>query len=102
MYKFGSNIISDLTILAWSDELTNLPQPKNVRSKGWKSILEKCESWKDIQFPLNGNDVIALGIKEGPNVGKLLKNVRDRWEKGGYNDGRNTCLEHLASIAKDY
>ena len=101
LYKHGSKIISDLTILAWSEELTNITQPKNIRTEGWLNILEKCEKWRDIQFPLNGDDVIALGIKEGPNIGKLLNRVRKIWEKDGYIDGRKSCLKHLDSIAKD-
>jgi poly(A) polymerase len=101
LHTLGSKMMSDLTLLAWSEELVNTPQHKNRRINEWIGILEKCENWIDIKFPLNGNDVVALGFEEGPSVGILLSKVRDKWEKGGYIDGRETCLEYLAFEARD-
>jgi poly(A) polymerase len=101
LHKLGSKMTSDLILLAWSEELTIKSKQANKRNNAWIDILEKCESWKDAKFPLNGKDVIALGIKEGPRVGKILTSVKKLWKKGGYIDGRKTCLKNLASIAKD-
>ena len=49
-------------------------------------------------FPLNGSDIINLGIKEGPRVGELLNNVEDWWGKSGFTAGRSACLRQLKAI----
>jgi poly(A) polymerase len=102
LHKFGSKMISDLALLAWSEELTNTSQQAKRKSDSWEAILEKCEIWKDVKFPLNGKDVIALGIEEGPRVGKILNSVRNLWEKSGFIDGRKVCLKNLKLIVKDH
>ncbi len=49
-------------------------------------------------FPINGEDVIALGVGEGPRVGELLAQVEDWWDDGDYAADRDDCLEKLKSL----
>jgi poly(A) polymerase len=50
-------------------------------------------------FPLEGRDVVALGIPPGPNVGQLLRAVRHWWRQGGCVADRAACLVELARTA---
>jgi len=47
-------------------------------------------------FPLEGRDVLALGVAPGPLVGKLLREVRQWWLDGGCTAGRSACEAELA------
>lgn len=41
-------------------------------------------AWVAPVFPVTGGDLIAIGIKPGPDMGKALKAMRDRWAKSDY------------------
>lgn len=36
------------------------------------------------QFPIQGKDLIQAGIKPGPDMGKLLNTLRDKWKESNY------------------
>ncbi|UFN50905.1 CCA tRNA nucleotidyltransferase [Roseomonas sp. OT10] len=46
-------------------------------------------------FPLQGRDVLALGVPPGPAVGRLLQAVRDWWLAGGCVAGTKDCMDEL-------
>ena len=50
-------------------------------------------------FPLQGRDVLHLGLAHGPQVGALLRTVRAWWMAGGAVADRATCLAELARQA---
>lgn len=43
-------------------------------------------------FPIQGRDLLALGLPPGPAVGELLHGVRDWWLAGGAEADRTACL----------
>ncbi|WP_428489349.1 CCA tRNA nucleotidyltransferase [Rhodopila sp.] len=47
-------------------------------------------------FPLEGRDVVALGVASGPAVGALLRDVRQWWLDGGCIADRVACGSELA------
>jgi poly(A) polymerase len=49
-------------------------------------------------FPLEGRDVLAIGIPAGPLVGTLLRDVRQWWMDGGCVADRSACLAELARM----
>jgi poly(A) polymerase len=54
-------------------------------------------------FPLEGRDVVALGVPVGPGIGALLRDVRQWWLDGGCMADRAACrteLERLANLPK--
>ncbi|MEJ1976768.1 MAG: CCA tRNA nucleotidyltransferase [Acetobacteraceae bacterium] len=50
-------------------------------------------------FPLEGRDVVALGVPPGPRVGALLRQVRAWWMAGGCLAGPSDCRAELARLA---
>lgn len=50
-------------------------------------------------FPLEGRDVLALGVAPGPLVGTLLRQVRQWWIQGGCVACRSACEAELARRA---
>jgi poly(A) polymerase len=50
-------------------------------------------------FPLEGRDVVALGVPPGPRVGALLRQVRAWWLAGGCLATPADCRAELARLA---
>jgi poly(A) polymerase len=50
-------------------------------------------------FPLEGRDVLSVGIPAGPQVGALLRDVRRWWLDGGCVADRAACIAELARKA---
>jgi poly(A) polymerase len=51
------------------------------------------------EFPLQGRDVLALGVPPGPEVGRLLGAVRSWWMERGCADGAGACRDKLRELA---
>ena len=49
----------------------------------WDLLRERLRSLPAPVFPLEGRDLVALGVPQGPRVGELLRSVRSWWLDGG-------------------
>jgi poly(A) polymerase len=48
--------------------------------------LASLEGWQPPRFPLSGGALVARGIKEGPDVARILKEIEERWISEGFPD----------------
>lgn len=62
----------------------------------WSQLRSRLASLPTPVFPLEGRDVLALGVAEGPRVGELLRAVRQWWLDGGCAADAATCRAELA------
>ena len=53
------------------------------------------KNYKILKFPLTGKDIINVGIKTGPRVGKILKSIEEWWIDRKTKPSRKDCLEKL-------
>jgi poly(A) polymerase len=90
-YQLGRDHYRDLCLLAAAEERLD---PVRLHD-----LLELADDWTPPDFPLSGNDVTGLGIPPGPQVGKLLREVRRWWEDGDFAAGRDECLAKLKQLA---
>lgn len=93
--RLGPDRTRDLALLAWAGELTVQARLERARTDAYIALLEQCVHWMPPEFPLTGDDVIALGVDPGPEIGLLLDRVEDWWENGGYKASRQQCLDRL-------
>lgn len=49
-------------------------------------------------LPIEGKDILALGIPPGPRVGQILRAVEDWWISEDFQPGRTACLEKLSAL----
>lgn len=49
----------------------------------------------DITFPVDGNDLIKSGVYPGPNMGKILETLYDKWEASNYRYDKKILLDFL-------
>ena len=52
-------------------------------------------------FPLEGRDVVALGIPPGPEIGELLRRVRAWWIREGCVAAKEACRTELERVLND-
>jgi poly(A) polymerase len=58
----------------------------------WRNAVNLAASWQRPTFPIGGADLIALGMKPGPAMGALLKDLEDHWIAGGFKADRAALL----------
>ena len=98
LHRLGPESVRDLTLLAWAGELAVTPRLPEAKTQAWIGLLEACDGWEGHVFPIQGQDVVGLGVDEGPRVGELLAEVEAWWEDGDYKSDRDSCLEKLKSL----
>ncbi len=65
---------------------------------GWRELRDRLAGTDVPVFPLQGRDVVALGVAPGPRVGALLQQVRAWWLAGGCVADRAACLGELVRL----
>ncbi|MGE0416691.1 MAG: CCA tRNA nucleotidyltransferase [Acetobacteraceae bacterium] len=61
----------------------------------WDEVRSRLRALPRPVFPLEGRDVVALGVAPGPAVGRLLKAMREWWRDGGCLAGPEACRAEL-------
>ena len=67
---------------------------------GWDALRERIEATPVPAFPLRGRDLLALGLRPGPELGRLLAAARDWWRQGGCVADAATCLDYARRAAR--
>ncbi len=69
---------------------------------GFGSDWDALRSWLAAEprpvFPLEGRDLLKLGLQPGPMMGEILRAVRAWWLEGGCIADRGSCLERAGAI----
>jgi poly(A) polymerase len=66
---------------------------------GWEELRRRIEATPRPVFPLQGRDILALGIPAGPRVGEILDAVRGWWLGDGCVAGFDACLEKAKAFS---
>jgi poly(A) polymerase len=86
-YRLGRESFCDHALLAWASSLSGT----KPNDPAWRGLLAASEAPLPV-FPLQGRDLLALGLEAGPRVGDLLKAVEAWWIDGDFRAGRKACL----------
>ena len=95
LYRRGQALFRDLVLLAWVTEM------KGENETAWRKMLKRAKEWEAPTFPVTGADVLALGIPEGPEVGRLLREVEDWWIENDFAPGRGAALHRLDALTAE-
>ena len=82
----------DKVLLAWASA------PKSAEALRWRMMLRMAETWERPRFALSGLDVMQAGVKEGPDVGRILAQIEDWWAGGDFTAGEAALREKLKSV----
>ena len=89
IYRDGAAAFSDRVMKRWAEEPA---EDRNARR-----LLDLARVWVPPRFPLNGKDVMALGVPVGPEVGRRLAAVEAAWVAGDFAEDRPMLLHRLGS-----
>jgi len=64
-----------------------------AESRGRADLVQKLKTWQPPEFPVNGSDLIAMGKKPGPDMGRTLAQLRNEWEASGFRLTRDELLK---------
>jgi poly(A) polymerase len=65
------------------------------------SGLAELQAWKKPLLPIRGGDLIAMGLKAGPVVAKVLRSVEEEWARSGFSQDRRKILESARLQVED-
>ena len=63
----------------------------------YQRLLARSGKWVKPQFPVTGNDLIAMGMASGPDLGAALSRLETRWVEGNFNASKDDLLSALQS-----
>ena len=98
IYRYGAAHIIDLSLLQWSQMLIDMPRLSQGQKDAWLHIIEMADGWMEPKFPVSGQDLVNLGIEEGPRISALLKQLEGWWIDGGCHSDRKACLKILQNL----
>jgi len=67
-------------------------------SPAWDSLRDRLRSLPVPIFPLEGRDIVAMGVLPGPKVGDVLRTVRAWWLAGGCVAAKPDCLTEAGRL----
>jgi poly(A) polymerase len=85
LYRLGGSYRSAL-LLAWAD------CGAAGDDASWQKALTLPQRWQAPKFPLDGNDIMALGELTGPEIGAVLKSTEQYWIETGFTLDRDQLL----------
>lgn len=68
-------------------------------SPGWAELRRRLAGMARPVFPLEGRDVVALGVQPGPAIGRILAAMRARWLEGGCVADRAVLLAQVRDMS---
>lgn len=99
LYRLGADGWRDRVPIDWAEEIALGGSQDRHITDGWRELYDLADAWTLPIFPLQGNDVLDLGIAAGPDVGRHLTAVEEWWIAGGFAADREACLIQLRDIA---
>ena len=92
MYRMGKERTVDQLSLRWADASAPAGDPQ------WQAMMALARDWQPPIFPVDGNDVMALGVPEGREIGVHLRNLEQWWIARGFAPTRPELLDRLRSL----
>jgi len=89
IYRAGPSRFIDQLLLQWAGSGA---APDDMQ---WRLLLALASEWKPPELPVSGDDVMALGVPEGPRIGVLLREIEQWWMHRDFVPKRDELLEQL-------
>ncbi|GIL40254.1 CCA tRNA nucleotidyltransferase [Roseiterribacter gracilis] len=71
-----------------------------IRADRAAEFARFASNWTSPRFPLSGNDFQNVGIKPGPELGALLRELESWWVERDFAPSRTDLLDRLAKIVQ--
>ncbi len=92
--KLGNVTVGDALIISWAARLADQGKLPATETQTRREALETAFAWQAPALPIGGEDIKALGVPAGPEIGTVLRDVEDWWAEGEFSADRAACLEY--------
>ncbi|MBX9804449.1 MAG: CCA tRNA nucleotidyltransferase [Alphaproteobacteria bacterium] len=86
LYQDGVSLFKDFTLLSLC--VGSLSASASIQREAFKIAA----SWHSPTFPIQGKDLVDMGVIAGPKLGELLKACESWWIDQGFFPDREACL----------
>ena len=93
LYRLGPDNYRATVLIAWA---RSGAAESDAR---WIEALKLPDRWQAPDFPVRGQDIMALGTA-GPEVGTILRRLEQEWIEGGFVETRERLLEKAVTLAR--
>jgi poly(A) polymerase len=88
IYRLGNSLYIDRLLLA-------IDAPGD-----WRAALATARRWMPPELPVSGGDALRLGLRPGPQIGRLIDSVERWWIEGDFSADRDACLAELERLVR--
>ena len=94
LYRLTPETFKDKAMLGWAADrkASNAPQ--------WRALLALADSWQKPELPLSGHEVMAAGVPNGPEVGRVMAEVEEWWVDADFTDDKFSVIERLKAVVQ--
>ena len=98
LYRGDAGAIEDRLRLAFAAARGRAAEDDSalIEASGYFRLLRFLEKWERPVFPLNGDDLRGLGLKQGKRVGELLAELESEWVESGFAFDRYALMVRAA------
>jgi poly(A) polymerase len=94
LYLMGVELFKDRVMLGWAEDR------KGHNTFQWRAMLAMADSWVRPEFPLTGQMIKAAGVPEGPEIGRVMREVEEWWVDADFTDDEFSIIERLKAIVQ--
>ncbi len=96
LYRLGIKKFQNFVILNW------IKDSNQKNDLNWHTLYEVAKNFEQPKFSFSANDIIRMGIEEGPLVGKILSELEEWWIDSDFIDDEYSIFERLKAICLSY
>lgn len=97
-YRWGKDKTFDLALIQTAHRLAGSDVSLEEGCHAIIQLHQHFDVWEVPSFPLSGEDVLSRGIKEGREIGSLLKAVETWWLSQDLEPSHEDCITYLLSL----
>jgi len=90
VFKTGNDIVRSQLLLTAA---------RSGEKEGLRELYDIATHFQPPLLPLRGEDILQLGRKPGPDIGRILVELEEWWINADFAPDRQACLERLKTIA---
>lgn len=94
LYLMGLRLFKDRVSLGWADDR------RGHNAFQWRAMLAMADSWEKPELPLTGDMIKAAGVPEGPEIGRVRKEVEEWWIDSDFIDDEFSIIERLKAVVQ--
>lgn len=88
LYRMGAAAFRDCVRLHWAHA--------DGGDGEWLKLLRLADAWAAPVFPVKGADLVALGLKPGPDMGAMLGRLEDWWMASDFTATKDELLARVS------